>query len=246
MTKVSNITLLFLLAGLPCMSQQIETGIQGGLGCYSMKDLKEINEITVKLIPFDTKLVHDFPPYFYYRPFILLKLKKISFGPVFTFQSTGSRISARDYSGEYLLDMVVSSNGPGIYDEIVLFDHNNLHYSFYSTFGALFSNLKMKESLVVNEESLTDEKYKFKSFNYYLEAGLKISYSYKFLDYGFSAGFQIQAGDGSFRYSENKDTKLINTETNNPVRPGWNGFRAGLSVSYCFPQSSENASKSLE
>jgi len=239
MTKVSSTILFFFLVYVPCISQKIETGIQYGLGSYSMTDLKEINGISAKLIPFDTKLTHDFPPYFYYRPFIILKLKKISFGPVFTFQSTGSRISARDYSGEYLLDMVVSSNGPGIYDELLLFDHNKLHYSFYSTIGTLFSNLKMKESLVVNDESLTDEKYKFKSFNYYLEAGLKISYSYKFLDFGFSAGFQIQAGDGSFRYSENKDMKLTNTETNNPVRPEWNGFRAGLSVLYCFPKSSE-------
>jgi len=204
-----------------------------------MTDLKELNEIAVRLPPFETKLVHDFPAYFYYRPFILLKLKRISFGPVYTFQSTGSRISARDYSGEYLLDMVVNSNGPGIYDEIVLYDLYNLQYSFYSTFGALFSNLKMKETLVVNDESLTDDKYKFKSFNYYLEAGLKISYSYQFLDFGFSAGYQIQVGDGSFRYSENDDMKLINTENNNPVRPEWNGFRAGLSISYCFPQSTK-------
>lgn len=239
MTKASYITLLFLLVYVPCLSQQIETGIQVGAGSYSMADLKDINQITAKYIPFDTKLVHDFPPYFYYRPFILLKMKKISIGPVYNLQSTGSRISARDYSGEYLLDMVVSSNGPGIFDEILLFDHNNIHYSFYSTFGTLFSNLKMKESLVVNEESLTDEKYKFKSFNYYLEGGLKISYSYKFLDFGFNAGFQIQAGDGSFRYSENRDTKLINTENNTEVRPGWNGFMAGLSVSYCFQKSSE-------
>lgn len=239
MTKASYITLLFLLITIPCKTQHIKTGIQVGLGNYSMAGLKELNENALITTPFETELVHDFPAYFYYRPFILLKLKKISFGPVFTFQSTGSRISARDYSGEYLLDMVVSSNGPGIYDEIVLFDHNYIHYSFYSTFGTLFSNLKMKESLIVNDESLTDEKYKFKSFNYYLEAGLNISYSHNFLDFGFSAGFQIQAGDGSFRYSENKDTKLINTENYNPVRPGWNGFRAGLSVSYCFPKSSE-------
>ena len=239
MTKVSYISLLFLLVTIPCKSQQIETGVQGGLGNYSMTDLKELNEIVVRHTPFDTKMVHDFPAYFYYRPFILLKLKKISFGLVYTFQSTGSRISARDYSGEYLLDMVVNSSGPGIYDEIVLYGHNNIHYSFYSTFGALFSNLKMKESLVVNDESQTDEKFKFKSFNYYLEAGLKISYSYQFLDFGFNAGFQIQAGDGSFRYSENEDVKLINTENNNPVRPEWNGFRAGLSISYRFPQSSK-------
>jgi len=239
MKQVFLIVILILILPLQGKSQRIVAGIESGMGAFSMKGLKEFNEIGMQEVPFDTKVVEDFPMYFYYRPYILLNINNVSFGPVYTFQSTGSRVSAKDYSGEYRFDMIVNSSAPGIYGEVNLYQFNKIHSTLTSIFGFLFSNLRMKEFLKVQEEVLTDESYKFKSFNLFLEPGFKISYPVRFLNFGINAGYQIQFGIKSFHLTDNKDAKLINPESGDPVKPDWNGFRVGLSVSCLLPLSSK-------
>lgn len=239
MKRVFYIAFLILLIPLQGKSQQIDAGFQAGMGTYSMQELKDFNEIAKQQIPFDTKIVEDFPVYFYYRPFILVKIKNVSFGPIYTFQSTGSRVSGKDYSGEYRFDMIINSSAPGIYGEANFYHLDNVQFSLYSIFGVLLSNLKMNEYLNVLEEVVTDDTYKFKTFNLFLEPGIRFSYPVEFLNIGINAGYQVQFGNKSFHYADNKDAELINPENGDPVKPGWNGFRFGLSISCHLPLSSK-------
>ena len=234
MKKIIPVIFLLTMISIKGNSQQFSAGFQSGIGTFSMQQLKKLNEAAMKVLPFDTKVVENFPIYFYYRSSILMKIKRISFGPVYTFQSTGSRISGKDYSGEYRFDMIINSSAPGIYAEVDFLEQNKLQFSFYSIFGVLLSSLRMKEYLYILEETVTDNNYKFKAFNMFAEPGFRLSYPVKFLDVGINAGYQIQFGNKSFYFIENKNAKLVNPESEDPVKPGWNGFRFGLSVFYTF------------
>jgi hypothetical protein len=199
-----------------------------------MSQLKTINDLVKHDLPFDTKTVANFPPFLKYSIAFLFKSGKISLGPLYTFQSTGSRVSGKDYSGEFRFDMVINSSAPGIYGTVELLQENKMIISFYSVFGTLFSNLKTSELLQVQETRMIDETFKFKCFNLFAEPGIFISYPVKFLNIGFNTGYLIQFGNKSFHYRDNKDIKLVNPVTGNPVKPGWNGLRVGLSSFFTF------------
>lgn len=218
-------------------SQQFSLGVQLGTGTYSMSDLKTINEITAMNLPFSTKTVANFPPFINYSASILFTAGTVSAGLAYTFLSTGSRVSGKDYSGEYRFDMLINSSAPGIYAAIDLIQKGKIRYSFYTTTGVMFSNLETKDYLRVLETILKDETLKFRSFNLFTEPGFKITYPFKFLDIGINAGYAFQYYNRLFRYKENKEIYLANPYTGNPVKPGWNGFRAGLSVVYTFKSS---------
>jgi hypothetical protein len=235
MKRIIHIAILILLLYIKGNSQEISAGLQSGIGTYSMRDLKNINEIIIRELPFDTKTVANFPPFLYYSAVIKKQIRNVNLGIVYSFQSTGSRISGRDYSGEYRFDMIINSSAPGIYDEFILPSQGKAQFSFFSIFGVLFSKLKIDEFLTVLDNNVTDDTYRYKALNYYLEPGFSFSYPIKFLKIGINTGYLIQLRNRSFYSVENKNYMLLNPQSGDLVRPGWNGIRAGLSVIYTFP-----------
>ena len=234
MEKIFQILILLILVSTEVNSQQFSLGVQLGTGTYSMSDLKTINDITTNNLPFNTKTVANFPPFINYSASFLFTAGKVCTGLTYTFLSTGSRVSGKDYSGEYRFDMLINSSAPGICAAIDLLQKGKIRYSFYTTTGVMFSILEIKEYLQVMETTLKDETLKFRSFNLFTEPGFKITYPFKFLDIGINAGYAFQYYNRLFRYKENKELYLANPSSGNPVKPGWNGFRAGLSVVYTF------------
>ena len=213
-------------------SQTLEIGFQSGIGTYSMKGLKNLNSSRQESLPFDTKQISDFPAYLYYRPYLGLKFNKFSVGIGNTFQSTGSRLSAQDYSAEYLLDMKVKANTPGIYGSIDLLPSDKLDVSLSSIFGLAFSNLEIDEYFVLSDTNILDTNYKLKAMNFFFEPGINLSYPVGAFCFGTYFGYLLQFGQQPFHLGDNKDNALYNETTGKKVGPGWNGLRAGLSVSF--------------
>jgi hypothetical protein len=213
-------------------SQSLEIGFQSGIGTYSMKELKNLNYSRQESLPFEAKQISDFPAYIYYRPYLEFKFKKFSVGMVNTFQSTGSRLSAQDYSAEYLLDMKVKANTPGIYGSIDLLPSDKLDVSLSSIFGLAFSNLEIDEYFVITDINVLDTNYKLKAMNYFFEPGFSLSYPVGAFGFGTYFGYLLQFGQQPFHLGDNKDNALYDEKTGKPVGPGWNGLRAGLSVSF--------------
>jgi hypothetical protein len=232
MTKRVLITLLLLISFIRANSQEFNFGFQTGIGTYSMKGLKNINKTVPQGLPFDTKLVSDFPAYFYYRPSIIIRFNDFGLGLVYSFQSTGSRISAKDYSGEYRFDMKIKSNTPGIYCEVKLSAENKFNFYLYSIIGPSFSNLETKEYFNVADTVLTNANYKFKAQNYYIEPGINFLFPVKAFSFGLNLGYLIQFGDQAFYTGNDKKNILFDTKNQVSVKPDWNGFRVGLSVFY--------------
>jgi hypothetical protein len=239
MGKIIYTVSLGILLCSESIAQNVCAEFQAGTGTYLMNDLKGLNRAIKAGIPFDTKLVADFPPFLNYTACIKVQVSNASFGLVYSFQTTGSRISGKDYSGEYYFDMTVNGHAPGIYTEIMFPSDIRVNFSVFSVFGVLFSSLKMHEFLTVLNTVATDDTYRFKSRNLYFEPGFCINYPVKSLKFGINAGYLVQFGNGSFRDSENSGSYLANQQTGDAVRPGWGGLRAGLSVCFSFPGKSK-------
>ena len=232
MKKKYAIMIFLFFTAICGYSQKFGIGFQTGVGTYSMSGLESLNSYVIQNLPIKTKLVSDFPAYWYYKPSISLNFERFSIGFLSTFQSTGSRVSAKDYSGEYRFDIKVKSHNPGIYGEAALLTKEKMQLSLSSVVGITLSRLKMEESIFVDDEILTNDHSKFKALNYYFEPGFNFYYRVYFVILGINAGYFLQFGKQAYYTNGNKDYMLGIPRSDNPIKPDWNGFRAGLSVRY--------------
>lgn len=92
----------------------------------------------------------------------------------------------------------------------------------------------MEEYTAIDKIILTNDKTEFKAFNYYIEPGFNFCYRIYFVKVGINAGYFLQFGKQAYYTNNNKDYKLVNPQTRNPIKPDWNGFRIGLSICYIF------------
>jgi hypothetical protein len=238
MNKIFHTAFLLFLMNCTVNSQEFRIGMQSGIGTYAMKGLKDINDLLHTYIPFENKIVSNFPAYFYYQPMLVVKFDDIGIGLVYLYQSTGSRISEKDNTGEYRFDMKVSSNNPGLYFDYSVLTIKNIQFNLSSTFGYSKSKLQINEYLEMSDSVLFDHTTNFKALDYYIEPGINFTYAYKFLSLGINVGYYIQLGDESFKSGVENTTQLYNAEGKEKVVPDWNGFRFGLSVFYVFNRNS--------
>jgi hypothetical protein len=229
--KLFIVLILFSLVQV-ANSQHVKFGYQIGLGKYSMKTLKNINDQISESLPFDSKVVDNFPEYVYFRPSVSLELAWYSIGLICTFQSTGSRISAKDFSGEYRFDTMVRSIAPGIYGDIKILSQNKSRLCIYSMAGLLFSKLKTHEFLTLHSTQVENQNYYFKAQNYFLEPGLGYNYSIGSFSLGLNASYFITIGSQAFYRGDRNKIKLHDYKNQQDVKPDWNGIRAGFSIFY--------------
>jgi hypothetical protein len=220
MKKLYQIIIFLLLEPMAVNSQKIYVGMETGLGIYSMKGLKSINDEVMQYLPFNVKLVSDFPPFLYYQPTILLKNDEADIGFFYIFQSTGSRISGKDFSGEYRFDMRVKSNSFGLLGEQYILSQKKYQFSIYAKTGVAFSNLKINEYFNLGDSTLINESAVLTSKNYFLEPGLNYTILKKSLSFGINIGYLFNL------------SLILNRGYQDQNIPEWNGFRIGLSVYY--------------
>jgi hypothetical protein len=212
----------------------LKLGYQIGFGTYSMNNLKDINDQVSESLPFDSKIVDNFPGYLYFRPSVALEFAKYSIGLICSFQSTGSRISSKDFSGEYRFDTKVKSTSPGIYGDIKLLSQKKSRLCVYSIAGLIFSKLNIHETLSLKSSHDENQNIDFKAQNYFLEPGIDYSYSIGSLSVGLNVACFITIGSQAFYSGDNKKNSLQISKNNQDVKPDWNGIRSGFSILYTF------------
>lgn len=223
------IILLFYIS--PIFSQQVKIGFQSGIGKYEMTDLKEINtQILENSKIIGSKLTSNYPQYYYYKPSLVLSYKTLSFGLTYSQQSTGSRISVKDYSGEYRFDSKVKSHGLGITSEICIIPANRLKLSMYTELGILSIKVNIVDYFQVFEENIFDSNTDYTSKNYYFEPGLKLSYLIYIVGIEINLGYCYQFGKSALQV---KNTTLA--PYGNDIQPNWSGLRAGMSLYFDIP-----------
>jgi hypothetical protein len=214
-------------------AQGIHIEFQSGFATFDMSALKKINNSLVKYIPLETRIVSSFPPYWYFQPSVILKSDKIGMGIFYNFQSTGSRISSADYSGEYRLDMKIHAHSPGIYVDCYLIPVYKFKLLAYSQIGFLYSNLRIDESIIIKDTTLMNYSYQFDCTNYLFEPGVKFDYKANSLGCEINFGYLFQFGDESFT-TNTEESENPNVTLDRSIKPDWSGFRLGVSVYYFF------------
>lgn len=220
------------LVSAPChlYSQEVNIVFESGLAAFKMSDLKTINEMVVKSLPFDVRITEDYPDYYYYKPSLTFTLgKSLSAGAVLYYQSTGSRVSRSDYSGEYLFDSRIRALSPAVL-VCVFHSANKFRIGFTNETGVNFSKLQLNEHIEIYTQS-EDNKASFVSTNLYYTPSVNLSYLLLNCRVGISAGYMFDIKKGSLSNTESKRITLELADDKDAYAD-WTGFRLGLSLSY--------------
>lgn len=209
--------------------QAFELGFQVGWGTYQMAELSEyFNEVE---IPLDTRVVEDYPPYLYYQPELSWGNDTFSIGISYSFQSTGARISVKDYSGEYRMDSRIKSHAPAILYKrrIMLFE--GFQQRIYCKAGAGFTRMVLEEYFELENTVEFDDAYEFSSVSGFVEPGISVAYSYRFMTWSMNLGYFLQYYSSPLKEEEYGYTFWASNYNTN-ARPNWSGVRIGLTMSF--------------
>jgi hypothetical protein len=233
MKKLFLIQIIISLA-VSSYSQDISIGFQSGFGTYRMSELKEFNKIILRQIPFDAELVAGYPAWFYYRPEISFSNNNLRTGLRLVINSTGSRISYRDYSGAYTFDTRVKAFSPGFFVDALVWQLTE-KANFYASCeaGIIFSTLKIDELLVIGEEENRQPQMLLRSINFSVDPGAKFVYSLTpVVALSLNAGYVIQFGKGYFTSIDNEAISYGSDD--DAASPDWSGLRVGISAIISF------------
>ncbi|MDX9946388.1 MAG: hypothetical protein RBS38_03410 [Bacteroidales bacterium] len=228
-------TLAVILTGNKLTAQILTFSAGAGTGTYNMKQLKDLNEaLLLGEVPFETKIVSDFPPFPNYSASLGVRIKNVRYGLEYSYVTTGSRASSRDYIGEFLLDMTMNGHSAGMLAGFYLPSSGKLELSVSGVSGVIFTWLRINENLVVLEDQMLDVRFRMRSMVPYAGPVIGISYPEGIFNFGLNAGYLFQITKGSFKPVNGNDVILLNPSTQKSVGPGWDGFRIGLTAGVRF------------
>jgi hypothetical protein len=217
-------SLAFTLLLLPLNGNaQISLEITGGVATYRMIDLKSINTLQSGSLPFETVVVNNFDPGGFINAGINLQLKDdFMLGFIYCYNSTGSRIGQKDYSGYYTFDQVISGHFLCLVPESILSWRKRLGVTLSLAAGLNLTNWKMSQILTVqglkNEEN---QSLVASSMNFTPAINLYVPV-FKSISVKLSAGYLIDT-KGKLHVKGYSDAVL--TYKNEAIKTGWSGFR---------------------
>lgn len=186
---------------------EMKGSLHGGMSWLFQDDLRNINRETRNMLPFLTQTIDDFPPYLSYGGQIIMVLSpRFGMGTSYMYQTTGSRIGAKDYSATYSFDQIISAHSPGLVLEYVLADRGEWRALAELTGGVHMASWKLKEKMVLGNESEGDE-YSFTAIRPYLFPALKAEYPFgKMWFAGIRLGYSFDLG-GKYQLANQPDGK---------------------------------------
>ena len=231
MHKYFSKLILFLLplSVITTMSnaQEINLSYGAGIGTYSMKSLKELNSYSLTVLPFNAKMTDNFPPTLFQEFSLGLSYNRIGVGVSFDFNTTGSRASYKDYSGEYTDDIVLTGNIPSLYFIYLIKKGQRFDIGIQTKAGMIFTDSDSKTTLKIGEDSAVNKmNVSAKSLCLYPRINL-IYKPIKLANISLNAGYLYDLG-GVMKVDGK--TKLYNPETNKEIKSGWGGFRADVTL----------------
>lgn len=228
--SILTLTLLFWTAILFSQNFQIETSC--GIGFYKMENMKALNTYVMKDMGFTTKLTDDFPSWVYFKGAILFGMPDYMAGFAISHHSTGSSISAQDYSGSYHFNNIINAWMPGIFIKVPLTSIGKVEMEGQLEAGFIYSKLQSNEYFKLYDTVYLDNQYNFKSMNQYIEPTLKICYPVNNFKISCQISYMAQFGKEGFKLDQQGNPQVLNPGTNTALKPEWDGMRINISVAY--------------
>jgi hypothetical protein len=225
------IILFLLLSSYSLMAQGNFLGFRVGLGTYSMKDLKHLQDLRLESAVLPLETTENYPASVNYGveigEYLPTFITKWAIG--YGFASTGARSTISDYSGRYDLDAVISNHHLGLSLEHDFIKDKNWGFGTYIEAGTIYTRLKTRDyfNLFPPYHMYYNTEYVFLAFGGYVEGGLIVQYQYRFLMARFNLGYFYDKQAG-FHLKDNKDAQLY--LEGNKLRPQWDGLRVGLQL----------------
>lgn len=211
MKKLIVILLLFFPIRAYSQGWTIEYSI--GYGTYQLEDIKDLQRSMLN--NYGLKEIDCFPGHITHSVLLGYDTERHHFGTNFLYLTTGGRLHRADYSGSMTVDMIMNGYRLGAFYRYYI-DTGLPPLSFYlqMTPGVLFSNLKMKEQVVVHSESAR-ETTKMKGVGIYVEPAIGAKYRITdWLQLSLAGGYEVDF-PGTMKLSGQK------TQINSK----WDGFR---------------------
>jgi hypothetical protein len=238
MKFIFSFAFIFPFCFLNLKAQEIKFCFQTGFGFYSMSSFKTITQKSFAALPFDAKIISNYPPYLFYQPMLKFACKNFEFGFLYLFQTTGSRISSADYSGEYRLDTKINSNSPGIIINGAIKDYKIIKLGLSLKAGMNFSELKINETFRLDTVTNTSN-YRLTAKSGYFEPGMYFIYPKNRMSLELNIGYykEILKNDYTFNEGSQGEIPVKKKFTDSDI---WDGLRIGVTFSYTILRRNEN------
>jgi len=230
MKKILLLSAILYISLGNVLAQGIKFSFRTGYGFYNMKTLKDFTQSYYDDIPFTAKIISNYPPYLFYKPMILYTINKTDIGLSYTFQSTGSRISSKDFSGEYLFDTRIKANSFGLIANYKALEYKSTGFSIRMESGFTYSYLQFDELIKIDTNQSTQQ-LKAKNNSFYIEPGVNGSYKRGKWELELNISYHTEAFRTDFKSINNPEQKIVVRKgLSNP--DNWNSFRIGITVSF--------------
>lgn len=213
-------TIVLLLMVSSIYSQDLMFDFQYGYGQYRMSELKKYNELIIGKYSFDIKEIDSYPPYFYFQYGVGLKTGSQKYLLFYSSQSSGSRHSLIDFSGEFLYDTRIKSSMFGFSYSYLLYADSKINIGVDTELGITNTYLERSELVEVYDYKVREQRRELKSTGLFLEPGIDIGYNIHAFRMGIRAGYALDISNQNLKYIEGT------TETNHA--PDWSGVRFAL------------------
>ncbi len=220
--------LLLLYSSIDACSQGWSFEYSAGYGTYKLDDIKKLQHSMLDnsmLTYYGLKETDCFPGYIIHSVALGYVTGSHHFGAGYSFFTTGGCLHRADYSGSYTVDLIMNGNRLGAFYRYNT-KSTSPHLNFYLQLGSgvMFSNLKIKEQVIIYSESKADTEH-LNGSGIYLEP--VIGAKYRFTDWlSFSLGGGYEADFlGTLKLSE-QETEL---------KAKWNGLRLYAGIIFILP-----------
>lgn len=225
--KKYTLLLLLTVAVFFSIKAQPRISFETGLATYDMNYLSKLNNELLKDLPFEAKQISNFDPYWYHKLNLTFGNYTTLYGLSLGLQSTGSRISTKDYSAEYLLDMRTSALTFGFFNDYAFYRSKKIEASIKNEIGIAFGDFTYTQKLSSGQQVLS-ETLDAQSQAFYYEPMLNCRYKLKRFSLFATGGYQFQLGSSNL-YKDDPRNYFLD-EKGRKMTMNWSGLRIGLGI----------------
>ena len=233
MRKIMLSISLALLSVCPIFSQDFHIGLSAGIAFPRMELAKYQLKGVHASLPFEAKITDNFPAWIEYKAEFYHDFDYFEIGLYFAKNTTGGRISSKDFSGNYSFDQHMSCVvfGPALKLRVIEFYKTRIFFSLGVGAEFLKTDILEEIELYANNKKITY--LKVRNLMQGIHASLGLSADYKLSD-RFSASLYLNYYISSYHDQKTRYYTFKHNEIR--IKPQWNGARSGLTIFYTFPK----------